>query len=413
VDDIYNCTMAEDRTLSTLNGLWNGVAQVAEGAKKATEDSLRQISGIPAERSKEWIADMFKEFDKDNNGVIDEKELQGFAFSLGETWSEETCKKVFEKLDKDKSGGVTLEEFSDWFLTPGAVGEVAESDDLFTKIALGPTLFARHAQRRAGNVVNSGTGNPVENLRAAEVEGKGALASSGDAAVAVKPGIEQILHQQLRRQVEEASRRISDENVAAVHAKYSKGCKDGIKVDVFKQALSEIRQEFEKISDEDAERTFIDMDVENNLALDIDEFRRALQKPFPIEQAVSALPLSRVISSSLPGLHNLPIDDHLEAFSKLSDEEVSAMTSAVSFELEKLLLEMVRNLRAGFEIQRSGAGGESGAGEKFSVVLSGGRVEDFHAGLARRVGEFSNSARCAYALNSYFGSLDVILGYSQ
>ncbi len=53
---------------------------------------------------------------------------------------------------------------------------------------------------------------------------------------------------------------------------------------------------------------------------------------------------------------------------------------------------MVRNLRAGFEIQRAGAGGDSGAGEKFSAVLSGGRVEDFHAGLARRVGKSSSSA---------------------
>ena len=190
---------------------------------------------------------------------------------------------------------------------------------------------------------------------------------------------------QLKLQVEEASRKISIDNVKAVHEKYSKGSKDGIKLDTFKQALAEVRQEFGKVSDEEANRYFIDMDVENNKALDFDEFRRALQKPFPIEQALSALPLSRVIASSLPGLHSLKIEDHLEAFSNLKDNEVSAMASAVSYELEKLLLDMVRDLRKGFEVRNSSTGADTG--EKFSAVVSGGSVRDFHAGLAHRVGE--------------------------
>jgi Ca2+-binding EF-hand superfamily protein len=354
--------MAEDNgkngegALGALNGLWNGITQVAEDARIATEGGLRQIPGIPAnERNKEWIAKVFKEFDKDKNNVIDEKELQDFAFSLGETWSEETCKKVFEKLDTDKSGGLSLDEFAAWFLTPGAISEVCQGDDMLTKIALGPKLFARHAQRKANEALSVGTST--------------------------------LLAEQLRRQVEEASRRISIDNVKAVHEKYSKGNKDGITLDVFKQALAEIRQEFEKISDEEAEKDFIDMDVENNKALDIDEFRRALQKPFPIEQAVSALPLSRVIASALPGLPDMKIEEHLEAFSKLRDDEVSAMASAVSYELEKLLLDMVRDLRKGYEVRNSGTETGSDAGAKFSAVLSGGKVEDFHAGLAQRVGE--------------------------
>jgi hypothetical protein len=190
---------------------------------------------------------------------------------------------------------------------------------------------------------------------------------------------------QLKLQVEEASRKISIDNVKAVHEKYSKGSKDGIKLDTFKQALAEVRQEFGKVSDEEANRYFIDMDVENNKALNLDEFCRALQKPFPIEQALSALPLSRVIASSLPGLHSLKIEDHLEAFSNLKDNEVSAMASAVSYELEKLLLDMVRDLRKGFEVRNSSTGADTG--EKFSVVVSGGEVKDFHAGLAHRVGE--------------------------
>jgi hypothetical protein len=37
------------------------------------------------------------------NVIIDEKELQDFIFSLGETWSEDTCKKVVEKQNSSQT----------------------------------------------------------------------------------------------------------------------------------------------------------------------------------------------------------------------------------------------------------------------------------------------------------------------
>lgn len=156
----------DDGPLGALNGLWGGITQAAEDAKKATESGLKQIPGLPSnQRTKEQIQDLFKEFDKDRNNILDIHELQDFAFSLGETWSDETCKKVFEKLDTDKSGGLNVEEFSAWFLTPGAVSEVAQNDDVFTKLTLGPQLFARHAQRKAKEAVSPGeSGASVEGL---------------------------------------------------------------------------------------------------------------------------------------------------------------------------------------------------------------------------------------------------------
>ncbi len=246
---------------------------------------------------------------------------------------------------------------------------------MFTKMIIGPLLFARHAQRKASDAVAVGAGNPVENLWGSiATQEDTASATPRGAAPSLKTSQEQLLQGKVRRQ--------------AVYEKYSKGSQDGIRSDVFKQALSEMRQEFVTLSDADVQTYFVDMDVNTNEALDEDEFRRALQKPFPIEQAVSALPLSRVIASALPGLHGINADDQLKAFSKLGDEEVAAMAYAVSFELEKLLLEMVHDLRKGFEVKNNSAASGSDAGAKFSVVLSGGKIEDFHAGLAgERVGE--------------------------
>ncbi len=145
----------DEGPLGALNGLWGGITQVAENAKNATTSGLKQFPGMPSnERTKEQIANIFQEFDKDQNSIINPKELQDFAFSLGETWSEETCKKVLEKLDTDKSGGLSIEEFSNWFLTPGAISEVSQ-DDVFTKLTLVPQLFARQAQRKASEAVDA------------------------------------------------------------------------------------------------------------------------------------------------------------------------------------------------------------------------------------------------------------------
>lgn len=88
-------------------------------------------------------------------------ELQDFAYSLGEVWSNETCQKIFDKLDTDKSGGLDIDEFSAWFLTPGAVDEVSKDDDFFTKFTLGPELFLKRAKRKASEATKLLRAHPV------------------------------------------------------------------------------------------------------------------------------------------------------------------------------------------------------------------------------------------------------------
>jgi hypothetical protein len=113
---------------------------------------LNAIPWLPnTQFTKVRLRELFNEFDKDNNNVIDMSELQDFAYSLGEVWSNETCQKIFDKLDTDKSGGLDIDEFSAWFLTPGAVDEVSKDDDFFTKFSLGPELFLRRAKRKASD----------------------------------------------------------------------------------------------------------------------------------------------------------------------------------------------------------------------------------------------------------------------
>ena len=123
------------------------------------------LSAIPwlanTQFTKVRLRELFNEFDKDNNNVIDMSELQEFAYSLWEVWSNETCQKIFDKLDTDKSGGLDIYEFSAWFLTPGAVDEVSKDDDFLTKFALGPELFLRRAKRKASEATKLLSSHPM------------------------------------------------------------------------------------------------------------------------------------------------------------------------------------------------------------------------------------------------------------
>ncbi len=159
----------------------------------------------------------------------------------------------------------------------------------------------------------------------------------------------------------------------------------GIKLSKFKQALCTVRPEFHYLSEEEAKQLFVQADLENDEVLGEKEFTYALSKAFPVEQALSVLPLHRLIESSLPGFRHKHPNEHLEIFAYLSDAEIANMVAAVSPEIERLVREMVHGLREAKDRQDQNA--DDSAGAKFDIVtLSAGTIEDFHDGLQGRVG---------------------------
>ncbi len=83
---------------SAVNGLWS--EQVVLPAKDARVFCMKQGFGTPNNNHNNvWSANVFNELDKDK--CCDKKGPQFFALSLGESWSKETLKQVFEMLDTD------------------------------------------------------------------------------------------------------------------------------------------------------------------------------------------------------------------------------------------------------------------------------------------------------------------------
>lgn len=195
------------------------------------------------------------------------------------------------------------------------------------------------------------------------------------------------LFTEMKTQVEEACHRNTKDNVDRVFKQHATGdgALRGIRFPEFKEALCEVRPEFHYLSVEEAKQRFVDSDVEDRNVLNEDEFAYAFEKAFPLQQALSRLPLHRVIESALPGFYTRNPYDHVNIFSSLSDHEIFCMVRAMVPTLERMLCDTAHDLKHAITQRHSGSGLD-GPGAKFSIIMSGGSVEDFHAGLSGRVG---------------------------
>ena len=151
--------------LASDTGLWADLSRAASKVKEVTD-----ISGVFNKKlTEEDIKLAFRSFSGDKSTHLNAANLQDFAFSLGETWSEETCRDVIEKLDKNERGELDIATFAKWWTQPGIVEEcrVQNEDNIFAKIMLSPQLLLRNTQRKANEIIEkvSGIGSQNEATR--------------------------------------------------------------------------------------------------------------------------------------------------------------------------------------------------------------------------------------------------------
>jgi hypothetical protein len=70
-------------------------------------------AALLASLEKDYVQDIFNDFDKDESGRIDAEEFQAVAYELGEALDDGEVDIIFERLDTD-GNGVSIDTFRTW-----------------------------------------------------------------------------------------------------------------------------------------------------------------------------------------------------------------------------------------------------------------------------------------------------------
>jgi hypothetical protein len=128
---------------------------------------------------------------------------------------------------------------------------------------------------------------------------------------------------------------------------------------------------------------FCTMDMNNDGVMDLEEFKKAVRFPSPMERVISALPIAQVFADAMPAAIGV---DRLWQVGQLTPKRIEDICLAAMPFVKKIIQDAVTTLNASFDVKKKSEDGQSA--KKFEVPpeMSAGTVEDFHGGLAGRIG---------------------------
>ena len=150
--------------------------------------------------------------------------------------------------------------------------------------------------------------------------------------------------------------------------------------------LSNALQQLGLFVDETEARNYLLVAGGDQRSLGLDEFQQAAQGQWAGEVWAQSLPLAQLLSDTLPDCAEC---HRLRAISSLTAKEIRAVVEGFSEALEGMLSERVESLRKSLLAMDEHKEGPR-PNRKFQVVsMSCGRIEDFHGGVTKRIGELS------------------------
>ncbi len=120
--------------------------------------------------------------------------------------------------------------------------------------------------------------------------------------------------------------------------------------------------------------------------VELDEFRRAAAKRWDVDVWAQSLPLASMLADALPQCTGC---NRLRAVCSLTAEEIRAICDGYREGLQRMLTQHVEYLRTAYEgLDKFAVMPRNGVAQKFELsAMSCGNIEDFHAGLQKRIGE--------------------------
>lgn len=179
--------------------------------------------------------------------------------------------------------------------------------------------------------------------------------------------------------------------------KFADASSHRISLDRFRLALQEMGI---VLTPEEEEERFKEAAVDEDGGLDKDGFVRAIGTPSALEPWASTLPLSKLLAAcveeALASAAASP--DPVRNVADLSPQQVNDVAADFSGALVRLLSEKAGELRECYSRQdRLAAAGSDGSGAKFQTFeMNVGTADNFHKGLADRVGERGHCAHVSH-----------------
>jgi hypothetical protein len=191
------------------------------------------------------------------------------------------------------------------------------------------------------------------------------------------------LVKELQAQIELFLNRRKDEFIEHVFNKYADSADRDHKMMFFNKTDEALREFGLHLPSEEVRILVTTMDIDNNGALDLNEFKSVLrQASTPVEQFVGTLPISGMLASSLA------IPGAAEPLNELCDIEsyrLKAAIDAFSFSLHQMLNEQLAKLKTLRDSKEDEDA--DGSGSKCSVLaMTAGSIEDYHEGMYGRIG---------------------------
>ena len=139
------------------------------------------------------------------------------------------------------------------------------------------------------------------------------------------------------------------------------------------------------------EQLFAEVDLDNDVGLELDEFNRVIRQPSVLESWCSTLPLAKLLASCIMSVRSSnaessdPVRDQV---STLSSEVLHNVADEFRRGIGRFLKEKVIELQRCYEeLDKKAAESSDGSNSKFTFDFSAGSADDFHAGLTDRVGD--------------------------
>jgi hypothetical protein len=121
------------------------------------------------------------------------------------------------------------------------------------------------------------------------------------------------------------------------------------------------------------------VDLDGSGTIDCEEFCQAIQGRSHLEMLLHGLPIVRALADQLGG--------NTVAYRRIHDDDVQNLVLGAVPLLVEIIQHNLASLRASAEASEAVSDAAQDAAGKFAFSIQGGDLQDFHAGLAERVGE--------------------------